>query len=262
MCDICGTLKRLTFSELTIEDESSFSHVGLFAELVAIARRDELQFAIAGDERRAGALRALLLNLLFWEPRTADVLPSDVLPADVVMHVVWHHVAAKHLRPGGLSDLLAESIASAFDVYLVGRLLGHRPNSEFLTTQVPRMADAALDAGMGEQAFEELLELTSGDPEGAFEAVRALLFEAGCALTEAGALDHADTRLATFEARPFGPLLHHFELPTWVLRTRLTQALEDTRVRDQEALALHALLADTKRSLDWLEQHWLRGDAP
>jgi hypothetical protein len=202
------------------------------------------------------------LNLLFWEPRTADVLPSDALPADVVMHVVWHHIVAKHLRPGGLSDLLAESIASAFDVYLVGRLLGHRPDSEFLTSQVPRMADAALDAGMTERAFEELLESTSGDPEGAFEAVRSLLFEAGCALTAAGALDDADALLTTFESRPFGPLLHHFELPTWVLRTRLTQALEDTKQRDQEALALHARLADSKRSLDWLEQHWVRGNAP
>jgi hypothetical protein len=256
------TVKRLAFSELTVEDEASFSHVGLYADLVAIARRDDLRFAIAGDERRPGAQRALLLNLLFWEPRTADVLASDSLPADVVMHVVWHHVVAKHLPPGGLSDLLAESIASAFDVYLVGRLLGHRPDSEFLATQVPRMADAALDAGMSEQGFEELLESTSRDPEGAFEAVRALLFEAACALTEVGSLDDADARLASFESRPFGALLHHFEVPTWVLRTRLSQAREDTKGRDREALALHTELASSKRSLDWLEQHWVRGTAP
>jgi hypothetical protein len=179
------------------------------------------------------------------------------------MHVVWHHVVAKHLPPGGLSDLLAESIASAFDVYLVGRLLGHRPDSEFLTTQVPRMAEAALDAGMSEEEFEALLEATSRDPEAAFEAVRSLLFEAACALIEGASLDDAEARLAPFESRPFGPLLHHFEISTWVLRTRLTQAREDTKGRDREALALHAELSSAKgRSLDWLEKHWVRGNAP
>jgi hypothetical protein len=255
-------LKRLAFSELTLEDEESFTHVGLYADLVAIARKDDLRFAIAGDAERPGAQRALLLNLLFWEPRTADVLPSEVLPADVAMHVVWHHLAAKHLPPGGLSDLLAESIASAFDVYLVGRLLGHRPNSEFLASQVPRMADAALDAGLSERAFEELLESTARDPEAAFEAMRALLFEAACALTEPGSLDDAELRLTPYETRPFGALLHHFEVPTWVLRTLLAQAREDTKPRDRDALALHAELKSATRSLDWLEQHWVRGNAP
>ena len=35
--------------------------------------------------------------------------------------------------------LLGESIASAFDMYLVGRLLGHSPDASFLETQVPAM---------------------------------------------------------------------------------------------------------------------------
>ena len=51
-----------------------------------------------------------------------------------------------------LRTLLA--IASAFDVYLVGRLLGHAPASAFLASQVPAMAETASAAALSERAFE------------------------------------------------------------------------------------------------------------
>ena len=68
--------------------------------------------------------------------------------ADVVAHAAWHYLAARALAPAAGRSLsvdalfLGEAIASAFDVYLVGRLLGHAPRSTFLETQVPAMAES------------------------------------------------------------------------------------------------------------------------
>ena len=64
----------------------------------------------------------------------------------MVCHAAWHHVARKHFPAGPLSAdamFLGEAVASAFDLYLVGRLLRHVPDAEFLETQVPAMTDVA-----------------------------------------------------------------------------------------------------------------------
>ena len=60
---------------------------------------------------------------------------------------------------------LGEAIASAFDVYLVGRLLGHAPDSSFLETQVPAMAEAAQAAGLPDEELEAMLDGIAADPE-------------------------------------------------------------------------------------------------
>ena len=60
--------------------------------------------------------------------------------------------------PSAGALFLAESIASAFDLYLVGRLLPNAPECDFVTTQVPLMAECAGDAGLPEPAFSALLE--------------------------------------------------------------------------------------------------------
>ena len=48
------------------------------------------------------------------------------------------------LSPRSSALFFAESIASAFDVYLVGRLIGQRPDSDFLQTQLPIMREAGI----------------------------------------------------------------------------------------------------------------------
>src|SRR5262249_58588910 len=109
---------------------------------------------------------------------------EDGVPADVVAHAAWHHLAAKALADSAGSSLsaeasyLGEAIASAFDVYLVGRLLGHAPNSSFLATQVPAMADSASAAGLSEDGFDALLQEIAEAPERAFEDLRQLIFDA------------------------------------------------------------------------------------
>jgi hypothetical protein len=155
--------------------------------------------------------------------------------------------------------VLGESIASAFDVYLVGRLLGHSPDSSFLASQVPRMSEVAQSAGLDDEDFEDLLQELASAPERAFEDLRQLLFDATVALVEARDLDEAATVLTSFRAHRFAPLLHHYELSTWVLRSRLERAGTHAEpAAGGEAHGVDAALRASNDALAWLEKRWVR----
>lgn len=251
-----------TIDDLTLLDEKSFRHVALYEELKNTLRAARYSFRVMPATGAARWERALLLNLTFWGASSGgDVLVDAELPADVVAHAAWHHLAARALAPADGSRLsadalfLGEAIASAFDVYLVGRLLGHSPESSFLETQVAAMADAANAAGMSEDDFEDLLQGIANDPERAFEELRQLLFDATTALVSCADAAAAMNVLARFDTHRFGVLLHHYELSTWVLYARAYASHDlgpDERVRtiDRE-------LRTQNDSVAWLHSQWL-----
>jgi hypothetical protein len=145
-------------------------------------------------------------------------------------------------------------VASAFDVYLVGRLLGHAPRSTFLETQVPAMAEAADAAGLGEDDFERLLQGIADDPDRAFTDLRELLFDATSALFACAGAEEAHAALAAFDTHRFTSLLHRYELSNWVLYAR---AHGDDRGDDSRARAVDRALRAEKASLDWLAAKWV-----
>jgi hypothetical protein len=252
-----------TIDELTIEDEKSFRHVGLYGDLKNVLRRDQYSFRILPEASSGRWDRALLLNLTFWGANAGgDVLIDEVLPADVVAHAAWHHLAAGALADGPGVPLsadalfLGEAIASAFDVYLVGRLLGHAPDSSFLATQVPAMADSASAAGLSEEGFDALLQEIADDPDGAFEDLRQLLFDATTSLTACAGVEDALAVLERFDEHRFEPLLHHYELSNWVLYARAYA--KGGLAPDARARAVDAELRQADVSLDWLASNWLR----
>jgi len=252
--------QKLTLDALDIEDERSFRHVALYTDLKDVLMRAQYPFRVLPDSLAGRADRALLLNLTFWGADAGgDVLESATLPADVVAHAAWHHLAAKALpalpgdAPSVDSLFLGEAIASAFDVYLVGRLLGHAPQSSFLESQVPAMADAADAAGLDEDAFEKLLEGIAADPEQAFAELRELLFDATAALFACRSVEAASLALAKFDDHRFGSLLHRYELSNWVLYAR---AYGDAKP-DERARAIDAKLRSEKLALDWLAAEWV-----
>ena len=254
-CDAMASFIERRIDELEIEDEVSFKHVGLYADLKKVLASSSYRFRILPPPGLWS--RALFLNLTFWGPEGGgDVLPDELLPADVVTHVAWHHLAARELGPTlpASALFLGESIASAFDLYLVGRLLGHASRSSFLETQVPALQDAALSAGCSEEYFEALLESVSGDPERAFEDLRQLLFDAPTALSSCSDSAEALVVLSRFEDHRFGMLLHHYEVSNWVLYAKAYAAgVPD----DGRAIALDGLLRDADVSLELLEKRWL-----
>jgi hypothetical protein len=253
--------RLLGLEKLTITDEASFGHVGLYRALKAAIRRDGFQFRVPAKGATWAAWdRVLFLNLTFWSAADAtDVLVDDTIPADTVCHAAWHHLARTRLIGAELSSdalFLGEAIASAFDVYLVGRLLGHSLESDFLATQVPAMSEAAAAGGLDEDGFEALLAQISADPDRAFEDLRSLLFDAASSLVRCDSLDAAVDAFAKLEGRRFAPLLHHFELSNWVLYAR---AYAKTLEPDPAVREVDAALRAAPSSLEWLESRWLAG---
>jgi hypothetical protein len=243
---------------LEIDDESSFRHVAIYGALRERMTRDAVTFAVA---KSASEDDVALLNLAFYRPGdVAEILVEERLTADQLAHNAWHHVCHAHLGDGARSAaglLLAEAVASAFDAYLVGRLLGHAPGSLFLQTQVPAMADAAYAAGVDESSFEALLERMSQEPEACFESLRALLFDVARGLVACTGADEAAAVLSAHASHLMAPLLHHYELVGWVLFTR---AYADPRAPEIRALEIDAALRSSEDAIAWLERHVL--DAP
>ncbi len=263
-------IRWATLDQLIIDDEPSFKHVGLYGDLKAILLQDGYRFrALAGDASGRWD-RALFLNLTFWGADAGgDVLHEERIPADVVAHAAWHHLAARALAPSGVpsseepgaplsADALffGEAIASSFDLYLVGRLLGHAPRSTFLETQVPALADAAAAAGLDDDAFDALLQSVAADPDRAFEDLRQLLFDAATTLLGAKDVEAALPLLARFDDHRFGALLHHYELSNWILYARAyaSSALEP----DPTVRAFDRELREAKGAVDVLESRWVR----
>jgi hypothetical protein len=248
--------ERRTVDELTIDDEPSFRHVAIYGDLKEILRRAKYPFRVLPKADEGRADRALLLNLTFWGADAGgDVLECDTLPADVVAHAAWHHLAAKALpgAPPSVDALfLGEAIASAFDVYLVGRLLGHAPSSTFLESQVPAMAEATASAGLDEDGFESMLESIAADPDQAFADLRALLFDATSALFACKSVEEAAGALAALDEHRFAALLHRYELSNWVLYAR---AYGDASA-DERARSIDARLRG-ESPLEWLTREWL-----
>jgi hypothetical protein len=249
-----------TLDELAIEDESSFDHVALYADLKEVLRRHACRFRVLPGRSSGRRDRALLLNLSFWAADAGgDVLSDASIEADVVAHAAWHHLAARELAPGSGGPMsvdalfLGESIASAFDVYLVGRLLGHAPRSTFLETQVPAMAETANAAGLSKAAFASLLAGFSRTPERAFEDVRELLFDAATALFACRTAEQAHTELRAFDGHRCCALLHRYELSNWVLYARAYGGDEC----DRRARAVDRALRKARAPLDWLRARWI-----
>jgi hypothetical protein len=254
-------LRSATLDQLTIRDERAFRHIGLYDVLKQRLLDDRFVFRIA--EPGASWQRVMFLNLTFWNAaEPSDVLEDATIEADVVCHAAWHHAARKALAPSGEAAgapmtadalFLGESIASAFDLYLVGRILGHVKTSSFLATQVPAMAAVAADAGLPAKGFEALVRTVADDPERAFEDLRQLLFDAATTLVTCDGLDAGVAALGRFSTHRFAPLLHHYEVSNWVLYGRAyARGTTDPGVR-----AIDHALREAPVSLDWLEHRWL-----
>jgi hypothetical protein len=270
-------MRTLTLDELTVDDERSFGGVALYQRLKQSLRRSGHRFQIPAAGEQASWDRVLFLNLTYWSAgeQAADVLCDEHIPADVVAHVAWHALAGRELSrasgdgpsaaaPTAEALFFSEAIASAFDLYLVGRLLETQPESEFIATQLPPMSECAQEAGLSEEAFAALMTGVAGDPERAFEDLRALLWDAATALFACDGAAAAQAVLEGLAVRRFAPLLHHYQLSNWILygrayaaRSAGAGAAVDVPV---DVRALDETLRRVPVSFDWLAEHWIDGD--
>jgi hypothetical protein len=260
--------RLVKLDELTIDDHSSFTGIAIYGRLEGILRRSAHCFRIPESGRTLSWDRALFLNLTYWsEDEGADVLCDQHIPADVVAHVGWHEVVRRELArrrssaagaPTAGALFLAESIASAFDLYLVGRLLERAPECDFVTTQIPLMTECAAEAGLPEAGFSALLEEVVREPERAFEDLRALLFDAATGLLGCSGVAEAQAVLERLAGCRFAPLLHHYQLSNWILYAR---AYAKPLVADPVALEVDSALRQAPVSLDWLDRHFIEASS-
>ncbi len=243
--------KALTLDHLTITDDRAFLQVPLYKALKAILLASKYSFRVL---KKPNWDRALLLNLTFWSAEAqGDVLPSARVHADVVAHVAWHHLAHGALSDGSARAMfLGESIASAFDVYLIGQLLRRGRQCSFLETQLDALAEAAKNAGTSAGRFEALLGSMAASPEAAFADLRALLMDATCALYDCKDADDAAQALAAFDKHRFSAILHHYELSTWVLHAKTHQQGKTKK----HSLEVDAALRSAG-AIDWLTHQWI-----
>jgi len=258
------SLQRVVLDDLTITDEASFAHVAIYARLKRVLQQAKYPFHVGAHGTELSWDRAAFLNLTFWSSEDgADVLCDNSIAADVVAHVAWHHLATTQLArlvpdtgpPSAEALFFGEAIASAFDLYLVGRLLRNVPDSDFITTQVSIMGEAAEQAGLSAAKFQALLEAVALDPERAFEDLRSLLFDVARALLGCRNALQAQHVLESFSAHRFASLLHHYQLSNWVLYARAygaAGAAQERAVRE-----LDDALRASPVSLDWLADNWL-----
>jgi hypothetical protein len=271
-------LRAVTLDELTIEDEHAFAQVDLYGRLKQALRRSGHRFLVPATRGELSWDRALFLNLTYWGGFAGsdgqdsgaggtDVLCDDHITADEVGHVAWHHVVGRELArqavdpagpPSAEALFFSESIASAFDLYLCGRLLHQAPDSDFITTQVPLIAERAENAGLSRPAFARLLEEIGRDPERAFEDLRALLLDVAIALLGCRGPVEAQRALEPFVGHRFEPLLHHFEISNWILFARAYGA----RATGPDAVVrqLDTRLRQAPTALGWLAEHWIDAD--
>lgn len=257
-----GGLQACAIDDLDIADHAAFRGVGLYRDLRAALRRDDYAFRIMPAATARWDM-ALVLNLGFWQPRGGgDVLTDAHLEADVVCHTAWHHLAGAALAEGelplaGEALLLGEAIASAFDVYLLGRLVSTAPDCDFVATQLPAMAESAEAAGRSAEQFADLVADMQLQPERAFEDLRQLLYDTVMGLWRAVDADQALAVLQAADAHRFGCLAHHYELANWLQHVRAAPCNASTG----NAERLDAELRRQPEALQWLAAQWLGGSA-
>ena len=260
-------MRSLTLDELTIDDEAPFLGVPIYQRLKETLRRSEHRFKVAAVGENASWDRVVFLNLTFWSSSDeASVLCDAHITPDEVAHTALHHVVGRELArvsaagaPTPAALLFSEAIASAFDLYLVGRFVPTAPECDFVTSQLPIMAEAAEQAGLDERAFAALVESVTTGPERAFEDMRALLVDAGTALLGCADAEAAQVALERFKHHRFAPLLHHFQLSNWILYTRAygRTVTRDPAGTDEAVHALDRALRESSDSIAWIEARWL-----
>jgi hypothetical protein len=256
-------LEPVSLDKLTIDDDRSLRHIAVYHELKALLRVSGYRFykPVAGTQISWD--RALFLNQTFWNGSDgADVLQDEHIAADVVAHIAWHYAVDRELARTGSSAeqrrspaalFFAEAISSAFDLYLVGRMLLNAPDSDFITSQVPIMGEAAEEAGLSEEGFMALLEQVSSDPERSFEDLRVLLFDICSELFALHDAAQAEEVLQDHSTHRFAPLLHHYQLSNWILYAR---AFGTPGMNEWVAKA-DAELRRAPDPLIWLSEHLL-----
>ncbi len=216
-----------SIDRLQIAEAGRFGRAGvtLLEKAVALLRAEGTLFLPLGNN---GLSR--LMNLLYWRAEAKrEYVDGESVYADQVVHFALHQlvatrVSANHPRV----DLFAECLASAADVYLMGKLIQAGIESEFMQETLTSFGAYYEMYAQDERHFQRLLEQTGETP---FTSMLELIdyLERFClVLLKPGEADAAQAELLPMTAHFFYPLVHHYHVANWVLtlRDRRSDGLE------------------------------------
>jgi hypothetical protein len=245
--------------ELDVHEQPALRKVPYYEELKEVLRQGRVPFRLFPEASRARADHALLLNVVFWDAGAVDdIIERPLVGAYSIPHIAWHYLTARALAPapGRLSAggwVLGESIASAFDLFLLGHLLREDPGAPTARVIVDRLHAAVLRAGGSDDQMRSLAGGARDDPEAAFADLRELLFVGTQALLECERSDDAFAVLRQIDAQPLGCLFHAYRVADWVLQVKASGAKRDDEAVDR----LDAELRAQRAPVAWLIDRWL-----
>jgi hypothetical protein len=209
-------LRRVLVKHVRIDDDRAFQSMPLYADLKQHLWRRRAHVRVLQPGQHWP--RSQLLNLVHWGDGGGDVLLAERMPADVLCHMAWHSVCEQTLGRAQTARamLLGESVASAFDAYMIGFFLRRARMPASLQAHVEELMDDAASVASVKEV-RGMLQCFAQDPAAAFGQLQHLLWRASLALLQARSASAAASSLARLDEHPFAMLLPHYALSTWVL---------------------------------------------
>ena len=206
---------------LPVREAEAFTRAGI--KLLPKARA-----VLAANRTRAivipgGTGMARLINLAHWQvDHHLEYLDEAAVNADQLIHFAAHQVMACVL---GCEDahalLLAETFASALDLFLLGKLIGAGEETEFLVETVESFGAYCDLYGKGPVQLEALLTRIRDDPFASMAAAADYLYRVAEILLTSQVVAETAAGLAALASDPLYPLIHHYNVVNWVLAIRV-----------------------------------------
>ena len=205
--------------ELEIAEADAFDRAGI--DLLASCQGLLKNLSIVCLPEGRGLAR--LVNLLQWDVgQQREYLDGDIVAADQVVHFALHQIWDKKIGSAHPHTMLfAECMASASDLYLLGRLSQAGEETDFLMDTLESFGSYYEMYGTEEQLEELVTRIVEAPFETMIEAA-AYLYHLGCRLLEPSTDMGA---LLEFQDHLMYPLAHHYNISNWILtiRNRLPQ---------------------------------------
>ena len=165
---------------------------------------------------------ARLLNLLQWEADGGlEFIDGQGTHADQLIHLGLHRLCDHKLGsadPGAM--LYAECLASASDIYLLGKLSLAGEETDFLADTLESFSSYYELYSHHESHLEQLLSQLQNNPYTTMLAVADYLFQFCLCLLYPTNIEAVGRELETMADHVYQPLVHHYNTANWILTIR------------------------------------------
>lgn len=212
-------MNKVSLKDVPIYEQDVFQRAGIeiLDCCLKLLLAKDLKMVLLPEGRGVGRL----LNLLQWDVGEAlEYVDGDGPLADQVIHYGMHHLVDDLIGHDGAEKmLLAETIASAADFYLLGQLIRSGEECDFLLDMVESLG-SYYEQYSNEDCLEALFERCAADPFATFAQVVLFLYETVEPLLYLEDPQAVTRGLLAVQDNELYPVLHHYNIGNWVLTLR------------------------------------------